>query len=57
MNFSSLQKSCWLDVFLAELLAQVKEGHDVKDALSFWWVYFFLTCIYSTDYITLHNSI
>ncbi|XP_016837232.1 lysosomal-trafficking regulator isoform X2 [Nasonia vitripennis] len=34
----SYEKSCWLDVFLAELLAQLKEGHDVKDALSFWSV-------------------
>nr|XP_031829347.1 lysosomal-trafficking regulator isoform X2 [Nomia melanderi] len=31
----SYEKSSWLDVFLAELLAQVKEGRDVKDALSF----------------------
>ncbi|XP_023246507.1 lysosomal-trafficking regulator [Copidosoma floridanum] len=31
----SYEKSCWLDVFLAELLALVNEGHDVKDALSF----------------------
>ncbi|KZC14096.1 Lysosomal-trafficking regulator, partial [Dufourea novaeangliae] len=31
----SYEKSSWLDVFLAELLAQVREGRDVKDALSF----------------------
>ncbi|XP_076239225.1 lysosomal-trafficking regulator mauve [Calliopsis andreniformis] len=31
----SYEKSSWLDVFLAELLAEVKEGRDVKDALSF----------------------
>lgn len=31
-----LQKSFWLDIFLAELLAQVKDGRDVKDVLSFW---------------------
>ncbi|XP_039305256.1 lysosomal-trafficking regulator isoform X2 [Solenopsis invicta] len=30
----SYEKSCWLDVFLAELLAQIKEGKDVKDVLS-----------------------
>ncbi|XP_011343929.2 lysosomal-trafficking regulator isoform X3 [Ooceraea biroi] len=31
----SYEKSSWLDIFLAELLAQIKEGKDVKDALSF----------------------
>ncbi|XP_058802324.1 lysosomal-trafficking regulator isoform X2 [Phymastichus coffea] len=31
----SQEKSCWLDVFLAELLAQVREGREPKDALSF----------------------
>ncbi|XP_076673285.1 lysosomal-trafficking regulator mauve isoform X3 [Andrena cerasifolii] len=31
----SYEKSSWLDIFLAELLAQVKDGRDVKDALSF----------------------
>ncbi|XP_043669052.1 lysosomal-trafficking regulator isoform X1 [Vespula pensylvanica] len=31
----SYEKSSWLDIFLAELLAQVKEGRDVKDAVSF----------------------
>ncbi|XP_054002539.1 lysosomal-trafficking regulator isoform X2 [Hylaeus anthracinus] len=31
----SYEKSSWLDVFLAELLAQAKECRDVKDALSF----------------------
>ncbi|XP_026675054.1 lysosomal-trafficking regulator isoform X2 [Ceratina calcarata] len=31
----SYEKSSWLDVFLAELLVQIKEGRDVKDALSF----------------------
>ncbi|XP_078037136.1 lysosomal-trafficking regulator mauve isoform X2 [Augochlora pura] len=31
----SYEKSSWLDVFLSELLAQVREGRDVKDALSF----------------------
>lgn len=30
------QKSSWLDIFLAELLAQIKEGKNVKDVLSFW---------------------
>ncbi|KAL0119810.1 hypothetical protein PUN28_007922 [Cardiocondyla obscurior] len=30
----SYEKSSWLDVFLAELLAQIKEGKDVKDVLS-----------------------
>ncbi|XP_043270510.1 lysosomal-trafficking regulator isoform X2 [Venturia canescens] len=29
------EKSSWLDIFLAELLAQVKEGRDLKDVLSF----------------------
>ncbi|KAJ8668849.1 hypothetical protein QAD02_000108 [Eretmocerus hayati] len=33
----SHEKSCWLDIFLSELLAQIKEGHDIKDALSFCW--------------------
>ncbi|XP_043802414.1 lysosomal-trafficking regulator isoform X4 [Apis laboriosa] len=31
----SYEKSCWLDIFLAEFLAQIKEGREVKDALSF----------------------
>ncbi|XP_067210662.1 lysosomal-trafficking regulator isoform X3 [Linepithema humile] len=31
----SYEKSSWLDIFLAELLAQIKEGKDVKDVLSF----------------------
>ncbi|XP_023288682.1 lysosomal-trafficking regulator isoform X2 [Orussus abietinus] len=31
----SYEKSSWLDVFLAELLAQVKEGREAKDVLSF----------------------
>ncbi|XP_046739126.1 lysosomal-trafficking regulator isoform X2 [Diprion similis] len=31
----SYEKSEWLDIFLAELLVQVKDGRDVKDALSF----------------------
>ncbi|XP_032666117.1 lysosomal-trafficking regulator isoform X3 [Odontomachus brunneus] len=31
----SYEKSSWLDIFLAELLAQIKEGRDVKDVLSF----------------------
>ncbi|XP_014603828.1 PREDICTED: lysosomal-trafficking regulator isoform X1 [Polistes canadensis] len=31
----SYEKSSWLDIFLAELLAQVKEGRDVKDVVSF----------------------
>ncbi|XP_076766095.1 lysosomal-trafficking regulator mauve isoform X3 [Xylocopa sonorina] len=31
----SYEKSSWLDIFLAELLAQVKEGRDIKDVLSF----------------------
>ncbi|KAK9307869.1 hypothetical protein QLX08_001934 [Tetragonisca angustula] len=31
----SYEKSHWLDIFLAEFLAQIKEGQDVKDALSF----------------------
>ncbi|XP_011866548.1 PREDICTED: lysosomal-trafficking regulator isoform X3 [Vollenhovia emeryi] len=30
----SYEKSSWLDIFLAELLAQIKEGKDVKDVLS-----------------------
>ncbi|KOC69033.1 Lysosomal-trafficking regulator [Habropoda laboriosa] len=34
-ELQSYEKSSWLDIFLAELLAQVKEGRDVKDALSF----------------------
>ncbi|XP_068085277.1 lysosomal-trafficking regulator [Anabrus simplex] len=32
---SSYEKSSWLDVFLAEFLAQVHEGNDVEDILSF----------------------
>ncbi|XP_048261477.1 lysosomal-trafficking regulator isoform X2 [Bombus terrestris] len=31
----SYEKSQWLDIFLAEFLAQINEGRDVKDALSF----------------------
>ncbi|XP_020281501.1 lysosomal-trafficking regulator isoform X2 [Pseudomyrmex gracilis] len=31
----SYEKSSWLDIFLAELLAQINEGKDVKDVLSF----------------------
>ncbi|XP_017760097.1 PREDICTED: lysosomal-trafficking regulator isoform X2 [Eufriesea mexicana] len=31
----SNEKSYWLDIFLAEFLAQVKEGQDAKDVLSF----------------------
>ncbi|XP_012252611.2 lysosomal-trafficking regulator [Athalia rosae] len=31
----SYEKSEWLDIFLAELLVQVKDGRDVKDVLSF----------------------
>ncbi|XP_011144679.1 lysosomal-trafficking regulator isoform X1 [Harpegnathos saltator] len=31
----SYEKSSWLDIFLAELLAQIKEDRDVKDVLSF----------------------
>ncbi|CAL1677884.1 unnamed protein product [Lasius platythorax] len=31
----SYEKSSWLDIFLAEFLAQIKEGKDVKDVLSF----------------------
>ncbi|XP_011260266.1 lysosomal-trafficking regulator isoform X1 [Camponotus floridanus] len=31
----SYEKSSWLDIFLAEFLAQIKEGKDIKDVLSF----------------------
>ncbi|XP_024939057.1 lysosomal-trafficking regulator isoform X2 [Cephus cinctus] len=31
----SYEKSSWLDLFLAELLAQVNEGRDIKEVLSF----------------------
>ncbi|XP_076629359.1 lysosomal-trafficking regulator mauve isoform X2 [Colletes latitarsis] len=31
----SYEKSSWLDLFLAELLSQAKEGRDLKDVLSF----------------------
>lgn len=32
----SLQKQAWLDIFLAEFLAQIKEGKTVEEILSFW---------------------
>jgi hypothetical protein len=31
-----LQKQAWLDIFLAEFLAQIKEGRTVEEILSFW---------------------
>ncbi|XP_015121948.1 lysosomal-trafficking regulator [Diachasma alloeum] len=31
----SYEKSSWLDIFLAELLAQVHDGRDIKEILSF----------------------
>ncbi|KAF7992714.1 hypothetical protein HCN44_005058 [Aphidius gifuensis] len=31
----SYEKSSWLDIFLAEFLAQVHEGRDIKEVLSF----------------------
>ena len=38
VNVNCFQKQTWLDIFLAEFLAQIKEGKTVEEILSFWWV-------------------
>jgi hypothetical protein len=35
---NSFQKQAWLDIFLAEFLAQIKEGKRVEEILLFWSV-------------------
>jgi hypothetical protein len=36
LNVNCFQKQTWLDVFLAEFLAQIKEGKTIEEILSFW---------------------
>jgi len=42
VNINCFQKQTWLDIFLAEFLAQIKEGKTVEEILSFWWVYWYI---------------